>query len=176
MNNILLGSAEKQAGGSAGTSPGKSASPGGFSFYETIGGGAGATSERDGASGIQTHMTNTRNTPVEALERAFPLRVTEYSLRDNSGGKGEKHGGDGIIREFEIMSPTRLTILSHHRTNGPPGIDYGKPVYEGDLSGKPGRNLLIRNGKTTELPARVMLDLEPGDRIRIETPGGGGYG
>jgi N-methylhydantoinase B len=175
MNNILLGSVGM--------------SPGGFSFYETIGGGAGATSERDGASGIQTHMTNTRNTPIEALERAFPLWVTEYSLRDASGGEGEKHrddelknesagtyrGGDGIIREFEILSPTRLTILSNHRTKGPPGIDRGKPVYNDSISGKPGRNLLIRKGEVIELPARVMLDLEPGDRIRIETPGGGGY-
>lgn len=156
MNNILLGNAPD------------SESPS-FSFYETIGGGGGATKNQHGASGIQTHMTNTRNTPVEALERTFPLRVKSYGIRANSGGEGKHRGGDGIIREFEILTPTRCTILSGHRIDGPPGANGGSP-------GRPGRNVLIRDGIETELPARVMIDLLSGDILRIETPGGGGYG
>ncbi len=156
MNNVLLGSAPHVTSDR-------------FSFYETIGGGAGASRNHPGASGIQTHMTNTRNTPIEALERAYPLRVRRYSLRDGSGGDGLMRGGDGIIREFEMLGPTRMTILSHHRTVGCPGVKGGGP-------GKPGRNVLIRNGVETKLPARVMIDLEEGDVVRIETPGGGGYG
>jgi N-methylhydantoinase B len=156
MNNVLLGGVDPATGES-------------FSFYETIGGGAGATGKRDGASGIQTHMTNTRNTPIEALERAFPLRIRSYGLRANSGGRGRRCGGDGIVREFEILAPTRCTILSGHRSEGPPGANRGEP-------GAPGRNVLIRGGIEKELPARVMIDLEPGDILRIETPGGGGFG
>ena len=155
MNNVLIG--------------GLDSSDVAFSFYETIGGGAGATGGKPGASGIQTHMTNTRNTPIEALERAFPIRVMRYALREGSGGDGLMKGGDGIVREYEIIRRTRLTILSHHRLTGPPGASGGDP-------GKPGRNVLIRGGEEIELPARTMVDLEPGDVLRIETPGGGGYG
>jgi len=156
MNNILLGNPPHVTKEK-------------FSFYETIGGGAGATHDKHGASAIQTHMTNTRNTPIEALEREYPLRVVRYGIRSGSGGKGLKNGGEGIVREFKVLNETRLTILSHHRTLGPPGVNGGQ-------SGMPGRNVLIRKGKETELPARVMIDLEPGDIIRIETPGAGGYG
>ncbi len=156
MNNVLLGS----------TSDSECVA---FSFYETVGGGAGATSSMPGMSGIQTHMTNTRNTPIEALERTFPLRVRSYGFRTDSGGRGKEPGGDGIIREFEILTPTRCTILSGHRNEGPTGADGGS-------SGAPGRNVLIRDGVETDLPARTMIDLLPGDRLRIETPGGGGYG
>jgi len=155
MNNVLLGSINSGDGS--------------FSFYETIGGGAGAFKNYHGESGIQTHMTNTRNTPVEALERDFPIRIRSYSLNKNSGGDGKWRGGDGIIREFEILVPTRLTILSHHRNIGPPGHSGGDP-------GTPGRNILIRDGKEEILPARVMLDLTLGDILRIETPSAGGYG
>jgi len=155
MNNVLMGSIDTGDGS--------------FSFYETIGGGAGAFTNYHGESGIQTHMTNTRNTPIEALEREFPIRVKSYSLRGGSGGDGKWRGGDGIIREFEILVPTRLTILSHHRNEGPSGRSGGGP-------GKPGRNILIRDGVETELPSRVMVYLMEGDVIRIETPGGGGYG
>jgi len=154
MNNVLMGSVNSGDGS--------------FSFYETIGGGAGACDGADGESGIQTHMTNTRNTPVEALERDFPVRVISYSLRQDSGGHGKWSGGDGIIREFEILVPTRLTILSHHRKDGPSG-------RTGGGAGVPGRNVLIRDGVETDLPSRVMIDLIEGDIIRIETPGGGGY-
>jgi len=155
MNNVLIGTVDF-SGGRA------------FSFYETIGGGAGATGSANGASGIQTHMTNTRNTPIEALEREFPLRIGSYAIRTGSGGEGKHRGGDGIVREYEILAPARLTILSHHRTFGPPGAFGGGP-------GLPGRNTLIRNGVETILPARAMIDLVPGDILRIETPGGGAY-
>ena len=155
MNNILLGSPD--------------GSDFSFSFYETIGGGAGGSSDRQGASGIQTHMTNTRNTPIETIERTMPVRIRSYGFRPGSGGFGKMPGGDGIIREFEILAPTRLTILSHHRMKGPDGIAGGE-------SGAPGRNILIRNGSETELPARTMIDLMEGDILRIETPGGGGFG
>jgi N-methylhydantoinase B len=155
MNNVLLGNIGK--------------SDRTFSFYETIGGGAGGSYEKQGESGIQSHMTNTRNTPIETLEREYPLLVREYSFRDMSGGNGKNYGGDGIVREIEILSPAKLTILSHHRKTGPSGAMGGEP-------GKPGKNILIRDGKETELPARVMVDLKAGDIIRIETPGGGGYG
>lgn len=155
MNNILLGNLE--------------GSDFNFSFYETIGGGAGAGSDYPGASGIQTHMTNTRNTPIEAIERTMPVRIRSYGFRKNSGGKGRMSGGDGIIREFKILTQTRLTILSHHRKNGPEGAS-------GGYRGAPGRNILIRNGEETVLPARTMIDLRAGDILRIETPGGGGFG
>jgi len=156
MNNVLLGSAGESGGE-------------GYSFYETIGGGAGASANSDGASAIQTHMTNTRNTPVEVLERTYPLRVRRYAIRRGSGGNGLKKGGDGIIREFEILEDSRLTILSHHRCEGPPGAN-------GGCAGKPGENILISDGNEEMLPSRIMTDLRPGDIIRIKTPGGGGYG
>jgi 5-oxoprolinase (ATP-hydrolysing) len=155
MNNILFGNSQD--------------SEFSYSFYETIGGGAGACPDSPGASGIQTHMTNTMNTPVEAIERATPLRIRSYGFRPGSGGSGKMSGGDGIVREFEILTPTRLTILSHHRAKGPDGIAGGNP-------GAPGRNILIRDGLETELPSRAMIDLQEGDILRIETPGGGGYG
>jgi N-methylhydantoinase B len=156
MNNVLLGGRMLDGDSE-------------FSFYETIGGGAGASRASPGVSGIQTHMTNTRNTPVESLERAFPLRVRSYCIRRGSGGDGINRGGDGIVREYEILVPTRCTILSGHRTSGPPGA-------EGGSAGSMGRNLLIRDGVEIELPARLMNDLKPGDILRIETPGGGGWG
>jgi N-methylhydantoinase B len=156
MNNILLGSIESAAGLR-------------FTFYETIGGGAGASKSGPGISGIQTHMTNTRNTPIEALEREFPIRIRKYQFRDGSGGSGGNHGGDGIVREYEILEPTRCTILSGHRLDGPPGSNGGTP-------GSPGRNVLVRDGVENALPGRVMIDLCPGDILRIETPGGGGWG
>ena len=150
MNNVLLGGD-------------------GFSFYETIGGGAGAIQGYHGASGIQTHMTNTRNTPIEAIERVFPIRIKSYRIRDGSGGNGEFRGGDGIMREFEVLEKCQCTILSGHRQKGPSGIG-------GASDGHPGRNILIRDGIETELPSRAMIELNPGDVLKIETPGGGGYG
>jgi len=132
----------------------------GFAYYETIAGGMGARPGIDGVSGVHTHMTNTLNTPIEALEHAYPVRVTEYRLRRNSGGRGRYRGGDGIIREVEFLEPAQVSIVSDRRKTAP----YGRPP------GKPGRNTL--NGRA--LPGKSNFRVRAGDRVRIETPGGGG--
>jgi N-methylhydantoinase B len=132
----------------------------GFAYYETIAGGMGARPGRDGVSGVHTHMTNTQNTPIESFEHAYPVRITQYRLRPGSGGKGRYRGGDGIVREFEFLAPAEASIVSDRRKTRP----YGKPP------GKPGRNFL--NGRA--LPGKVNFRVRPGDRVRIETPGGGG--
>jgi N-methylhydantoinase B len=132
----------------------------GFAYYETIAGGMGARSGADGVSGVHTHMTNTLNTPIEALEHAYPVRVTEYRLRPNSGGRGRRRGGDGIIREVEFLAPAQVSIVSDRRKTRP----YGRPP------GKSGKNSL--NGKP--LPGKCNFRVKAGDRVRIETPGGGG--
>lgn len=135
-----------------------------FTYYETIGGGQGACPDADGPSAIHVAMSNTLNTPTEALEAEFPLRVRELSLRRGSGGEGEHRGGEGIVREIEALAPMRFTLLSERRRHPPRGRDGG-----GD--GKSGANLL--NG--APLPGKAAGDLRPGDRLRIETPGGGGH-
>ena len=140
-----------------------------FTYYETIGGGMGACRERAGLSGVHTHMTNSLNTPLEALENYLPMRIRGYSLRRDSGGAGRNRGGDGIIREYEFGVPARITIMSERRVFAPYGLEGGSP-------GRRGRNLLISKGRTTVLPSKVDLTVQPGDIIRIETPGGGGYG
>jgi len=136
-----------------------------FTYYETLGGGQGACPHAEGPSGIHVAMSNTLNTPVEALELGYPLRVRTYALRLGSGGGGRCRGGDGVIRELEVLEPCRLSILSERRAVAPKGAAGGDP-------GLAGRNLL--NGE--ELPAKVSRSLEPGDVLRIETPGGGGWG
>jgi N-methylhydantoinase B len=136
-----------------------------FTYYETIGGGQGACPEADGPSGVHVTMSNTLSTPIEALELAYPLRGKRYSLRLGSGGAGRHRGGDGVVRELRVLEPCRLSILSERRAHAPQGVDGGEP-------GLPGRNLL--NGR--ELPAKVTLDLDAGDVVTIETPGGGGHG
>jgi N-methylhydantoinase B len=141
----------------------------GFTYYETMAGGMGARSHADGESGIHTHMTNTLNTPIEALENELPLQVTEYTLRKNSGGQGRYQGGDGLIREFKFLVPTHLSLLSDRRRLAPYGL-------KGGSSGKPGQNFLIREGKKIPLPSKAELKVKQGDRLRIETPGGGGFG
>ena len=115
------------------------------------------------------HTTNTMNTPIEALERAYPLKVTKYLVRKGSGGNGRHRGGDGIIREYEILGEAEVTILSERREMGPWGLKGGE-------DGKPGKNILIRDGREEILPSKVNLEIKKGDRLRIETPGGGGYG
>jgi N-methylhydantoinase B len=140
-----------------------------FAYYETIGGGAGAGPGADGASGIHVHMSNTRNTPVEALEYYFPLRVTGYSLRQNSGGRGRHRGGEGLMRSMQFLEPVTVTITSERRERPPYGLQGGEP-------GLVGRNTLIRNGEEIPLPGKITADLRPGDTLRIETPGGGGWG
>jgi N-methylhydantoinase B len=150
MNNLALGGIE----------------PGGaWDYYETIGGGMGAHAAAAGLSAVQTHMTNTLNTPIEVLEMKYPLRVTEYAVRPDSGGLGLHRGGDGIIREFEFLKPACGTVLSERRSHVPWG-------QAGGDAGRPGINRLNEQ----ELPAKASFQLQPGDRLRIESPGGGGYG
>ncbi|HET7087563.1 MAG TPA: hydantoinase B/oxoprolinase family protein [Anaerolineae bacterium] len=140
-----------------------------FAYYETMGGGAGAGPLRDGASGIHVHMSNTLNTPIEALELAFPLRVRQYAIRCGSGGAGRRRGGDGLIREIEFLAPVTATLLGERRAARPYGLSGGEP-------GAPGENALIREGVTSRLPGKVQLQLDTGDVLSIRTPGGGGWG
>lgn len=138
---------------------------GGLTYYETIGGGAGATPERDGTNGIHVWMTNTRNTPVEALERAYPVVVERYGLRTDSGGAGEYRGGEGIERSLRLERPGVVSVLSDRRTNGPPGA-------EGGADGAVGENLL----DGTIIGSKTTVSVEAGTLITILTPGGGGFG
>jgi N-methylhydantoinase B len=146
MNNVTLGSEE-------------------VVYYETIAGGQGACPDADGPSAVHVAMSNTLNTPVEALELEFPLRVREYAIRRGSGGAGAHRGGDGVIRELEALEPLRYSLITERRLHSPPGAEGGEP-------GEPGRNLL--DGE--ELAPKAIGELHPGQRLRIETPGGGGYG
>lgn len=140
-----------------------------FAYYETLAGGHGASSATDGESAMHSHMTNTLNTPVEALEYAYPFRVTEYSVRHGSGGAGKRRGGDGLVREIELLTDAEVTLLSERRARGPYGLQGGE-------AGAPGRNLLISEGKQTVLPGKFSQHLRKGERLRLETPGGGGWG
>jgi N-methylhydantoinase B len=140
-----------------------------FAYYETIAGGSGASAEGPGASAIHTHMTNSWNTPVEAFEHEYPMRVRRYEVRRGSGGQGIHRGGDGIIREIEFLYPAEVTILSDRRVRGPWGL-------AGGSSGLPGRNTLMRDGQEIPLAAKLRFDSREGDVLRIETPGGGGWG
>jgi N-methylhydantoinase B len=141
-----------------------------FAYYETIAGGMGARPTKLGVSGVHTHMTNSLNTPAEALEYAYPLRVRRYSLRPASGGDGKHRGGDGIIREIEVLSDAEITLLADRRGRGPYGLAGGK-------DGAPGKATVIREGGSSqELPGKFNVRLRKGERIRIESPGGGGWG
>ncbi len=156
MNNLTLGGARPDG------------TP--FAYYETMGGGMGGRLGLPGLSGVHTHMSNTRNTPIEALEHHLPLRVRSYALRPGSGGDGRFPGGDGILREFEMLTDASVTLLTERRIHAPYGLEGGAP-------GASGRNTLIRaDGAHTVLPGKVRLDLRAGDRLRIESPGGGGFG
>ena len=150
MNNVAMGArAEKE----------------GWNYYETIGGGMGAGDWHAGLSGVQTHMTNTLNTPIESLEMHYPLRVKRYQLRKCSGGVGRHHGGDGLVREMEFLQPATLTLLTERRRHQPWGL-------QGGGAGKCGENRL----NNTLLAAKVSVDIKEGDCLTIKTPGGGGYG
>ena len=141
-----------------------------FAYYETIPGGAGAGPGGDGASGLQTHMTNTANTPAEALERAFPVRVRRFELRDGSGGAGRHRGGDGVVRELEFLAAADVSLIGDRRLTGPPGARGGEAAA-------PGANALIRaDGQRAPLPGQAQLRVAPGERVEIRTPGGGGWG
>jgi N-methylhydantoinase B len=160
MNNLTIGGLRREPSGR--TVP--------FAYYETIGGGGGGGALAAGLSGAQVHMTNTLNTPVEALEMAFPFRVLRYALRRGSGGEGQRRGGDGIVREYEMLAPATVTMLSERRAVAPWGL-------AGGAAGQRGRNLLLaQQGVWDELPSKFTRRLLPGDRLRIETPGGGGWG
>ena len=150
MNNLAVGSV-------ASNDP--------WDYYETIGGGMGSGAHGGGLSGIQTHMTNTLNTPIEVLESRFPVRIRQYALRRGSGGGGSRRGGDGLVREFEFLGPAHFTLLTERRSHAPWGIAGGN-------SGSSGHNRL----NDEALPAKCEGELRVGDRLRIETPGGGGYG
>lgn len=136
-----------------------------WSYYETIGGGMGAGKHNNGLSGVQTHMTNTLNTPIESLEMHYPLRMRRYEIRHNSGGVGQKAGGNGLVRELEFLAPAQVTLLTERRSNKPWGL-------QGGNSGAPGLNQLNKE----PLPAKVSLKVKTGDCLTIVTPGGGGYG
>jgi N-methylhydantoinase B len=151
MNNLTLGNED-------------------FTYYETIGGGQGASAEADGPSGVHVAMSNTLNTPIEAMEIEFPLRAVEYSVRRESGGTGAHRGGDGLVREIEALEQMSFALLTERRRHSPPGADGGAP-------GGKGRNLLTRGGAgSEELESKAAGTLDPGDSLRIETPGGGGFG
>jgi len=140
-----------------------------FSYYETVAGGMGARPARDGLSAVHTHMTNSLNTPAEALEYAYPMRVHEYRIRKGSGGKGKHRGGDGVIREIETLVAARMSLLADRRKRGPYGLSGGE-------DGKPGSAAISHDGRERKLGSKGSWQLDAGDRVRIETPGGGGFG
>lgn len=157
MNNITIGGTDGRTGRR-------------FAYYETIAGGMGASAATDGLSGVHVHMTNTLNTPAEALEYAYPLRVTRYELREGSGGAGARRGGEGLVREVELLADATVTILSERREHSPYGLAGGQP-------GRPGENWRLPvDGEPVRLRGKVTLAARSGDRIRIVTPGGGGHG
>jgi N-methylhydantoinase B len=156
MNNLTIGGWDSERGRP-------------FTYYETIAGGMGARPGKDGADAIHTHMTNTLNTPVEALEYAYPLRVQRYEIRRGSGGAGQWRGGDGVRRDVELLADAQVTLLSERRVFAPYGLAGGEP-------GQLGRNVLLRDGVEQELPGKTTLAARAGDVISIQTPGGGGWG
>jgi N-methylhydantoinase B len=156
MNNVTAGGRDPRTG-----------QP--FAYYETMGGGMGASPTSDGLSGVHTHMSNTMNTPIEALEFAYPIRIYAYRLRRGSGGAGKYRGGDGLERELVFETPTEVTLLTDRRRHPPYGLQGGHP-------GLPGENLLIRDGVERALPGKVRFTAAPGDHLRVSSPGGGGWG
>ncbi len=169
--DTLLG-ALRMAAASQGTMNNLTFGDNSFGYYETICGGSGATATDDGADAVHTHMTNTRLTDAEVIERRYPVRLHEFSIRRESGGAGKHCGGDGIVRQLEFLKPLKVSILSERRTEYSPfGLDGGMP-------GTCGRNELQKAGESTDenLGGKVAIDVKPGDILTIQTPGGGGYG
>ena len=157
MNNVIIGGYDSKRKKN-------------FSYYETIGGGTGASANSDGEHAIHSHMTNTWNTPVEALEMTYPLRILQYRIRKGSGGKGKHVGGDGLIREILALTEATVSLQTERRKIAPWGIKGGEDA-------KTGVNTLIRkDGRKERLPGKITFKINPGDKIIIETPGGGGYG
>jgi len=136
-----------------------------WSYYETVGGGSGARPNGDGESAVHVNMSNTLNTPIEIAERQFPILFTKYMIREGSGGRGKYRGGDGIVRGFRVLYPTKLSILADRFRLGPWGLNGGE-------RGKPGKALV--SGR--EMPSKFTVLLREGDEVVVETPGGGGYG
>lgn len=157
MNNVSIGGQDPSRGHP-------------FAYYETVGGGAGAGPEGDGLSGVHTHMTNTQNTPIEALEMTYPFRIRRYELRRGSGGAGAHRGGDGLVREWEFLTPAAVTVVAERRRRGPWGLSGGGAA-------RPGRTTYRRvGGEPVDLPSKVHLRVEKGDVLTLESPGGGGWG
>ena len=156
MNNLTIGGIDPLSGAE-------------FAYYETVAGGMGARPNLDGMSAVHTHMTNSLNTPAEALEYAYPLRVRAYSIRKDSGGRGRQSGGCGVVREIETLVPARMSLLADRRRLAPYGLDGGE-------DGSAGRDTIIHNNRARRIAAKGSWQLEAGDRVRIETPGGGGHG
>ena len=156
MNNITVGGVDPRTGEA-------------FAYYETVGGGMGAGPAGDGLSGVHVHMSNSLNTPIEALEHAYPFRIVRYGIRRGSGGAGRHRGGDGLRRDLMILTPARIALLSERRVHGPDGAQGGR-------AGATGENVLIRDGVEEPLPAKATFSVEAGDVISIRSPGGGGWG
>lgn len=165
MSNLTIGGVDSRS------AQGDCVAHGGqpFTYYETTAGGMGARRGLDGISGVQTHMTNSLNTPVEALEYAYPFRVRRYGYRADSGGEGKYRGGDGLVREIEMLTPTQLTLLADRRRFAPYGL-------QGGLPGKTGKAIVMQREEVQELRGKCSMALEAGDVLRLETPGGGGWG
>jgi len=140
-----------------------------FTYYETIAGGCGASAHHAGPTAVHSHMTNSWNTPTEVFEESYPIRVKRYAIRRNSGGAGKHRGGDGIIRELEFLAPVEVGLLTDRRTTAPYGLGGGEP-------GSSGENVRKRGSSVQTLAAKCAFTAEPGDVLRIETPGGGGWG
>jgi N-methylhydantoinase B len=156
MNNTTVGGVDPRSGQA-------------FAYYETVGGGMGAGPTGAGLSGVHTHMSNSLNTPVEALEHAYPFRVTHYSIRRGTGGAGRHGGGDGLRRDLRILVDSQVTLLSERREHAPEGA-------QGGSDGACGKNVLIREGQEKELPGKVTFHARAGDIISVRSPGGGGWG
>jgi N-methylhydantoinase B len=156
MNNLTIGGYDARTGAE-------------FAYYETVAGGMGARPTLDGMSAVHTHMTNSLNTPAEALEYAYPLRVRAYRIRKGSGGRGRQRGGCGVVREIETLVPARMSLLADRRKRAPYGLHGGE-------EGSVGRDTIIRQGRPRSISSKGSWELAAGDRVRIETPGGGGYG
>jgi N-methylhydantoinase B len=156
MNNLTFGGWDPSRGRS-------------FAYYETIAGGAGASARGNGRDAVHTHMTNSLNTPVEAFEHQFPVRIRSYRVRAGSGGRGRFQGGNGVVKEFEFLTAAEVTVLSDRRQIPPYGLAGGKPARQGE-------NYLERSARQGKLAAKVRLEAAAGDVLRVETPGGGGWG
>ncbi len=156
MNNTTVGGVDPRTGEA-------------FAYYETVGGGMGAGPSADGLSGVHVHMSNSLNTPIEALEHAYPFRIVRYEIRRGTGGAGLHRGGDGLRRDLQVLAPARVALLSERRTVGPAGA-------HGGADGARGENVLVRGGVEERLPGKTTFSVEAGDVVSVRSPGGGGWG